>query len=172
MLWCEGHMGCCSVQWVCVLCGCSVCVCVCDYKGNIRVIILTYQCRASVSFRPELPLHWIHKDDLYWLHCQKNNEPGELFHLVSRLVTLLPKELNWTKLPVPADQFSHCIIESNYKGKVTWTEIAGKINVNTGVYISLFWHKLQQQAWCVLYFSIRLDLIYLWSKIIFTLCLC
>ncbi len=49
----------------------------------------------------------------------KNNELGTLFHLVSRLVTLLPSEMNSTDLPVLADQLTRFIIESDYQGKVT-----------------------------------------------------
>lgn len=49
----------------------------------------------------------------------KNNELGTLFHLVTRLVTPFPREINSTDLPVPADQLTRFIIESDYQGKVT-----------------------------------------------------
>lgn len=70
----------------------------------------------------------------------KNNELGKLFHLASsRLVTLLPREINSTDLPVLADHLSRFIIESDYQGKsdMKWDEnnIAGKVTANTGLRI-------------------------------------
>lgn len=67
----------------------------------------------------------------------KYNGLGTLYHLVSRLVTLLPREINSTDLPVLADQLTCFIIESDYQGKSDMkyneNKIAGKVTASAGL---------------------------------------